>query len=279
MIDPTILQQFTQLKDFFRSGIDHYAGVTEAARNKFDYPQRGTSDIYGHIEHRHISYPNRVQIKPNVDLPQYSISTIYGLYADTDPATGPNSSNPVTVFKTEAVNVNPSLSSTASYYGFGYVVNQENAISSGNYGWATLLVPGVPTLVVADSTTPPKIGSICGIAPGAFKAIGSNYRDLFCLSVQSANNVADVVWVPWMQLQGKPTSNIAAATDPFTGAVAGTMTPYVKDTTSAANPIKYIASSITTLAVVNRTGSAPATTNMIRVLFIEGEWQIVWADC
>lgn len=276
MIDPSILPT---LPSVWKLTADHYAGVTEAARNNRQYPSFGTSDIAGSVQHRQPQYSNRIQVTPNLDLPQGSIFTLYGLIGGTNPKTGPNSTAAATNYAGEAVAVNPSLASVASYYSYGYAVNQESAIKSGTIGYATLLYPGVPIRVNSDSSTPPKAGRVCGITVGTLKIIGSAYRDLICLSCNTTSNYCDVVWTPWLRLWGQATAAISAATNPWTGAATGTFTQYIKDTTSATTPIKYVAGSVTNLAVVNRKNMAIPTGVEVEIQFVDGEWSIVWADC
>jgi hypothetical protein len=290
----------------------HYAAVTDSAR-RFNSPVAGMANYTGMVNYRLPRYENRIAVKSAIALPRWSI---FQLYCDYN--TSPSYDSTQTVFIASPVGVLPTpVTAYDGYYPTGqYAINQENDIAANNPGYATLMQPGVP-MRVAGAMTPyatPVIGSLCAIETGnlAVSSPSSCYsstynwvglRDLLCVSCQitPANYSAtpyfcEVMWVPWVKVEGQFSLPTGSGSIPAATVYSGTGPPNTGYGTvgigqmsgnngrltgsyTGALPYPMGAGLIGVFRVINRTKAVIPTGTYGRVELINGEWQIVWADC
>lgn len=260
---------------------DHYRGVTEAARSR-NYPTQGNTDSAGTIYYPPPKYTNRIQITPIFDVPRWTTFTLVGVTGGAT-KTGPSSTNPRTTFKGKYLATNPSITTsslTANCFSYGYFCNQDGDLYANKPGYVTQLVPGVPTLVGLSTANPPKEGFICGMALGGASFISDGpYRDLICLSANTTTKLCDIVWVPWLVLEGEAVSQINPATNSRTGPSFGDVALYADDTTDTHTPLQRVLTAITVPVTSYDTSLLVPAGKRVDVVFRKNLWRMPYTDC
>lgn len=280
MIDPSILPTL-QKGDAISA--DHYAGVTEAARQKFAYPHHGSSDSVGSVYRNRL--PNsRITVIPSVDMPRWSIFQLYFQVGVLPITSLYGNGMGETQWLASPVDINPTPNGNhySGYAAYGYGVNQDGDLTAGAPGRAILAIPGVPIMCYNATTgAQPQAGNLCGIAATTLNVTNSSFRDLICYSSSGAR-FREVIWVPWIEVEATANNggDITPPTNGYTSPTTFTATMTGPDSSDTHNPIHFVAGSgiaAGNITVVNRDVHLFIKDgDYIRCRFINNEWRVVW---
>ena len=164
---------------------EHYAAITEAAQDKFNYPHHGVADYTGSTNLRKVVVPRRILVLCPTALPLRSVFQLVDL------SNAPVCSRDATVYNADVVD--------NSSYTKILVTNDTAEIIANTPNWVTIISPDYPIKVLVDSSNSPNVLDPCGVATGS-NAVSAGQTGLICLSTINDDDMIDVVAYPNTQV-------------------------------------------------------------------------------